>query len=381
MNPNVKYELLELERLMGSSPESPSEVPQTVVRNEVIRIKQTLVYEVFHFEDERHLERYIQYHQQSLIRLMDHCAIQLETPREDPLRRTLYEAFNELLSFVERHFTKYFDQDSKAPESYLAIARKDALDKINTFRHALVSMNADGSLTELVLRVMQKVADSNIERGTTYRKVLYAKEVQKELNRITAAQSGESNVNDELRHLMYYLNYNSIKVVTWHAHYISSLLDKNETRTEKIETLSFLLKNINQAQVKPGVGYNLHAPSLRTQLNEYISVELEYHERLQHLSNRPAGTSPDDFLSGFKLKFEASVSQLAYLLKILIEMKIIVNNNVTQIIHFLVRFAITRKSEGISVGSLRSKFYNVESGTKVSVRNMLLSMIHYIEKN
>lgn len=109
-------------------------------------------------------------------------------------------------------------------------------------------------------------------------------------------------------------------------------------------------------------------PSLKNQLTEYISVELEYHERLQQLSAKPSGSSSDDFLSGFKLKFEDSVSQLAYLLKILIETKIIVNNNVSQVISFLVRFVVTRKSENISVGSLRSKFYNVETGIKESVR-------------
>jgi hypothetical protein len=39
-------------------------------------------------------------------------------------------------------------------------------------------------LIDLVLRVLRKIVDSNAEKETTYRKVLYAKEVQKELNRI-----------------------------------------------------------------------------------------------------------------------------------------------------------------------------------------------------
>ena len=381
MHPTVKYELQELERLMGADPRSVKQSDvSAIVSGEIDRIKQTLIYEVFHFEDERHLERYIQYHQQSLIRLMDHAAIQAVSKDPTEIQDIFYSAFDELLSFIERHFTKYFDQDAKAPEGYLALARKDSLSNIKKFRKALEGMKADNTLVDLVLRVLKKIADNNAEKGTTYRKVLYAKEVQKELNRVTDGRT-INDVNEELRQLMYYLNYNSVKVVTWYAHYISSLLDKNETRTEKIETLSLLLKNINQAQVKPGIGYNLHSSSLKNQLSEYVTVELEYHERLQQLSNQPSGPSADDFLSGFKLKFEASVSQLAYLLKILIETRIIVNNNVTQIINFLVKFVITRKSESISSGSLRSKFYNVESGTKESVRSMLLSMIHYIEKN
>lgn len=382
MHPNIKYELQELERLMDSSPDRVVQISDVaaIVKDEVVRIKQTLIYEVFHFEDERHLERYIQYHQQSLIRLMDHAAIRIEAQAHvNEVNPILYKAFDELLAFIERHFTKYFDQDAKAPEGYLAAARKDSRANIKKFQKALVALDADSVLADLVLCVLRKIAESSTEKGTTYRKVMYAKEVQKELNRIVESKA-TVDVNEELRQLMYYLNYNSIKVVTYHAHYLSSLLDKIETRSEKIESLSFLLKNISQAQIKPGTGYNLHAPSLKNQLSEYITVELEYHERLQQLSNRPSGPAADDHLSGFKLKFEASVSQLAYLLKVLIETKIILNNNLSQVINFVVRFVITKKSENISYGSLRSKFYNVESGTKESVRGMLLSMIHYIEK-
>lgn len=383
MHPSVRYELQGLEKLLAAAQESGEPIPgiHTSVKNEVDRIRQTLTYEVFHFEDERHLERYIQYHQQSLIRLMDRSAFILNSDnKQTELVDLLYIAFNDLLSFVERHFTKYFDQDAKAPEGYLAIARKDAHLNIHKFKTILINKEADVGLIDLVLRVLKKIAESSLEKGTTYRKVMYAKEVQKELTRIISNPI-DRDLNEELRQLMCYLNYNSIKVVTYYAHYLSSLLDKQETRAEKIETLSFLLKNISQAQVKPGIGYNVHSPSLKNQLSEYINVELEYHERLHQMTNRSTGKSSDDFLSGFKLKFEASVSQLAYLLKVLIETKIILNNNLTQVINFIVRFVTTKKSESISYGSLRSKFYNVEAGTKESVRNMLSSMIQYIDRN
>jgi len=382
MHPNVKYELQELERLVSDETQSsrPIDINEKV-KSEVERIKKTLVYEVFHFEDERHLERYIQYHQQSIIRLMDRANISKEAKQgSKEINQVFYNALDALLSFVERHFTKYFDQDAKAPEGYLMLARKDAQDNIKKFKKSLSDHGADQKLSDLVLRVFKKVAESSIEKGTTYRMVMYAKEVVKEINRIVTNRT-HANIDDELRQLIYYLNYNSIKVVTYHAHFISNLIDKAETRTEKIEKLSLIFKEVSQAQVKPGVGYNLHSASLKNQLCEYISVELEYHERLQQLSHRTPGQGTDDFLSGFKLKFEASVSQLAYLLKVLIETKIILNNNLTHVINFLVRFVVTKKSESISYGSLRSKFYNVEAGTKESVRNMLLSMIHHIERN
>jgi len=131
-----------------------------------------------------------------------------------------------------------------------------------------------------LLHILKKVVDSKLDHGITYRKVMYAKEVQKELFRLIERESEIQDCDDELRQIMYYLNYNSVKVLTYHAHYISTLLDQSETRAEKIETLSFVLKKINQSQVKPGIRYNQNGSPLKDQLNIYITEEIDYQERL-----------------------------------------------------------------------------------------------------
>lgn len=391
MHPNVKYELQELERLFSLGEqkllpdEKKSSAIKDAVRHEVDRIKQTFIHEVFTFEDERHLERYIQYHQQALIHLIDKAALFLHDDRPGEIRRRdfyqmFYSAFEELLLLIERHFAKYFDQDAKAPESYIAIARKDAGVNIRKLRKSLTSIKADPRIVDLVLHVLKKIKSSSADQQITYRRVMYAKEVSKEIYRLLERESEIHDINEELRQIMYYVNYNSIKVVTYHAHFITKLLEESETRAEKIEKLSFALKKINQAQVKPGIRYNQNGPSLKDQLNVYLSEEIEYQERLQQLSGNSPDRPSDNFLSGFKLKFEASVSQLAYLLRVLLETKIILNNNLSQVLHFLVRFVITKRSETISYNSFRSKFYSVENGTRESVRSMLMSMIQYIDK-
>jgi hypothetical protein len=382
--PNIKYELRELEKVFSTGPvlEDKEEIWRNQINAEVDRIKQTLVQEVFSFEDERHLERYIQYHQQSLIQLMDKSALFANdsATKSKEFYQIFYSGFEDILTFVERHFTKYFDQDAKAPQGYVAIFKKDAKVNLRKLQKTLGSKNADEKIVDLVLHILRKISEGNSVSGITYRKVLYCKEVQKELFKLADRPVSGMELNDELRQLMYYLNYNSTRVLTYHAHYISSILDESEFRSEKIEKLSFELKKIIQAQVKPGIGYNQHAPSLKSQLTDYIHVELEYQERLQHLSSSPSDPPSGNFLDGFRVRFDASVSQLAYLIKILIETRLILNNNLSQLMGFIVRFVATKKSESISIGSLRSKFYNVENGTKESVRSILVGMIQYIDK-
>lgn len=388
MQPHVKYELKELESLVSSQQLNTIEAPQLdqIFKKEIERVKQTFVHEVFTFEDERHLERYIQYHQQALIRIMDKMAIGLnseETAASSPVDtyRICYDGLEDLLSFVERHFTKYFDQDASAPQGYIAIARKDAKLNLKKLQKILTGKNADPRVIELMMHILKKVIHDNPDHGITYRKVMYAKEVQKELFILLDRCAITVDMDEELRQIMYYLNYNSSKVLTYHAHYISALLDQAETRAEKIEKLSFILKKINQAQVKPGIRYHQNGPSLKEQLNIYISEEIDYQERLQQLSTNTPRNPPDPFLPGFQLKFEASVAQLAYLLRILIETKTLLNNNLSQVIHFLVKYVVTKRSEAISYGSFRSKFYATEINTKESVRSMLVYWIEYIDKS
>ncbi|MBX2956200.1 MAG: hypothetical protein KF846_08585 [Cyclobacteriaceae bacterium] len=390
MHPGVKYELHVLEQLLTAEDQSihdekQQHVLKDTVQKEVERIKQTFVHEVFSFEDERHLERYIQYHQQALIRLMDKSALFMTSDNvKDRKRKLFHEVFyaglEELLLFVERHFTRYFDQDAKAPESYIDIARQDCRTGIKKIQKFFAAKGVDQRLVVLLLHVLKKIIVSKADQGVTYRKVMYAKEVLKELYRLIDAEKEIQDWDEELRQTMYYLNYNAVKVLTYHAHYISSLLDQAETRAEKIEKLSFMLKKINQAQVKPGIRYNLNGSPLKEQLNVYITEEIDYQERLQQLSSGSPDRSPDSLLPGFKLKFEASVSQLAYLLRVFMETKIIANNNLSQVLHFLVRFIMTKRSEAISYASFRSKFYSVESGTRESVRSMLMTMIQYIDR-
>lgn len=387
MYTKVKYELEELERLISADQSASIDQRKTktseCIEQEIERIKQTFVHEVFSFEDEHHLERYIQYHQQALIRLMDEAVASQKELKANPQQKnssqTTYRSLQDLLTYIERHFAKYFDQDAKAPESYIATAKEDAFTKLDELQNGLKERNADPRIIDLMLYALRKIADEGTVL-TTYRKVMYAKNIQKELFRLFE-KPDIPEIDLELRQLMYYLNYNSIKTFAYHTHYINSLLAEAETRTDKIEKLSFVLKEINQAQVKPGIRFKQDAPSLKDQLTSYISEEIDYLERVQQLSNNPNVRSQDSFLDTFKLKLELSVAQLAYLIKVFIEVKIIQNKSLTELLRFLAKFVVTKRAESISFDSLRAKHYNVERSTKESVKSMLLVMVRYIEKD
>jgi len=387
---NVKYELQEYERLIATVSQThitniESQEPDSIkrsVRIEVERIKQTFVQEIFGFEDERHLERYIQYHQQALIRLLDETLKSLNSPdlNANDLYQVCYNGLEDILSFVERHFAKYFDQDAKAPVAYIAIIRKDLESNFNAIQGRIINRNADLRLTDSMLYALSKITDGDTSPNASYRKILYAKELQKELLNLLDHSPEDSDVNEELRNLMYYLNYNSVKSFTYHTNYIDILLSETDSRAEMIERLSFILKKINQAQVKPGIGYNISAPSLKDQLNSYIIEEIEHLQRIHQFGDTPSSRSFKELLSIYKIQLAMSVPQIAFFVKLLVEAKVILNDNIVELLRFLSKFLVSKRSETVSYDSLRSKYYNVEQSTKSSVKNILIRMINLVDR-
>lgn len=394
MNAVLKYELEKLEHVItnellaarernGRIAPDQFEASKSILREETDRIKRKFVHEIYVFEDERHLERHIQLHQQELIRLMDQLAKSVDMGTDDrhyhELHRLACTAVEELLTFIERHLTKYFDQDTKAPESYITLAGSDIVKTFGELQDHLAQLKADTALIDLVLYPMKKFIEIIPSGQITYRRIIYIKEIQKEVQRILNFRKDENDIDDDLRAELLYLNYNTIKYFRYYTNYVVAQLEGADSSAGRIERLSYYLKMINQTQVKPGVGYNRSAHPLKEQLAEWMAEEIYYLEKMHKLNERnAAGTALAD---DFKLKTEMSVSQLAYLLRVFIETKIINNKNVSDLIRFFSRFFQTKRIESISYESFRVRYYNTEEGTKRSVRNILLLMVDHINKN
>lgn len=374
MNTSVKYELEDLEKLLSTDTTSDGRLEKSFII-EIDRIKRSLINEVFTFEDERHLERYIQYHQQSIIRLLDHYHSSNRQTWPSATSREL----EDLLTFIERHFNKYFDQDAKAPDAYLMNVRRTMRTNTKKIFRDLSNLNADMRLIEVLLQAITKITDRAPRVLISYRKIMYAKDVQKELLNLIDSKPNAQEINEELIKLIYYLNYNSTKALVFHAHLVHQIDKGSETNSEKIEKLSLLLKQINQAQVKPGIAYNPRTSSVKDQATNYVTEEIEYLERVSVLNSQVADRRETH--TTFKVRMDISVAQFSYLLKVFLAAAVIQNSNINELLRFFSKVIITRKSEGVSYDSLRAKFYNVEANTKAVVREMLSLLIRQIDKD
>ncbi|MGC3947969.1 MAG: hypothetical protein QM762_26250 [Chryseolinea sp.] len=391
MRPNIQYELFAYEQLVASIDSSGTALTDSTdmtvfsdsVQIEVAKVKNRLISEVLAFDNERHLERYIQYHQQALVRLMDEMLLRSRNATREKRERfaLCYNGVEGLLTFVEGYFAKYFNQDGKAPTAYASIVQNDIGLHFQDISDKLYELNAEEGLAESVLHALKKVVEGDVDKEISYRKVFFAREVQKELGRLLKRVQVESfdqlDINEELRQIVYYLNYNSFRAFSYHENYIGVILSETDSRDEMIERLSFVLKKVNQARVKPGVAYNTQAPALKDQLSGYIIEEIEHLQRLGRLGQATTSRAAETH-KHFKVHVEMSVAQIALFVRVLVESKIIKSENVTELLRFLSSILVSKRKDDISFDSLRAKYYNIEQSTKETVRSILGTLVNSI---
>lgn len=104
-----------------------------MIEQEVERIKKSFVNQLFQIENESRIELFIQHHQAHIIRLANKVATEIDKDESMKLKeitsghtrlnlcKVLLGSFEDLLNYIETHFSKYFDQDQQIPDTYALI--------------------------------------------------------------------------------------------------------------------------------------------------------------------------------------------------------------------------------------------------------------------
>ena len=389
----MKFELEFLEEFIlkeygQNSPEAgQSLVPEFAekrerIGDEVDRIKKSFRSELFAAENELQIELFIQHHQAHIIRLADQIskcvdlgeAIEMNKISDGETKvnlcKILYRALGELLTYIETYFSKYFNQAAKIPDAYGLMESRDVREKLEFIRGIAKKKEIDPQLLQIILDPVQEFAQEPIGSGITFRKLIYFKQLIKDL---TGALSSDisANYNDDVLNLMFYLNFNSYYFLTYATEKISREIQDLPSLIEQLERLSYWTKSINQQHLKPGFALKSDRSSILDQLGTWLAEEIHFIEKKKQLTlMMPPG---DSFMGkdDFKVNTTPSVPQLAYTIRILKEVGIITNTNQSALIRFFSKYFTSAKNENISAESLRIKYYNPEKSTINSLQELL----------
>jgi hypothetical protein len=370
---------------------------RAAMAEETERIKSRIMTAVFTADRKKELSRLVQLHQQALIRLVTQLLhytypekiVSGSGPLEPPLLcHYTYKSLDELLNFVERHFTNHFNQDAWVPASYHIIVCHEIRQDFERLEKSLTDYQCeDGQLCHIVLWAFYEFLAAQDTNEITYRKVKYLKALVAELLSVIGEDSGERKTPESadrdalLRSVLIRLNFNSVLFFTNYTNYIAAEVSKAETQGEKLERLSFFLKTINQARDRSGYIYDTKYPSLREQLTGWIVEELNFQEKARQLEITFPQGSGDSPVANARIQMDLSVAHVAALVRGFVETGTIQNKNLSELIRLVSGIIHTKRSETVSAESFRMKYYNMEDSARQAVAKRLKEIAEYLLKS
>ncbi|HEY0092010.1 MAG TPA: hypothetical protein VGB43_05925, partial [Flavobacterium sp.] len=170
-------------------------------------------------------------------------------------------------------------------------------------------------------------------------------------------------------------NLNSLSLFNYETDLIADELVELEDPSEKLKVLYKELKKYNQRQILAVSGFNNNLPNIKQQIVGWIEEEIDYHLRTIKLIT-PSVIIPDENVVKSKLVSGISVAQLSYTFSLLSQVGVISQKNQRDIFRFIADNFKTNMTDQISVDSIKSKFYNVESSTKAAVRDKMIAILN-----
>ena len=196
---------------------------------------------------------------------------------------------------------------------------------------------------------------------------------------LVAEEKGD-DLNGRIEEVLWEYNFNSRLYFLFYIKRIAEREQMEDTIVSKLELLAFELKKVNQRLIKGNVCYTTTYSSLPDIVGNWLLEEIAFLRTRQQLTITFSNLGKP-LNSDFKIALDLSVAQFSCLVRGLIEKKLILNSNLTELANFLSNSVITKRSENISVGSFRKKYYNMEESTKKSVIDMLNKVIDWLLRN
>lgn len=325
---------------------------------------------------------YFAFHQKILVKMLDKT-YEREIPSDTLLqRRTILaiirSALEDLLTYIKTDCPLYFNYRQKVPKHLVAGWLGKITDNVRALEAKYSSASGNRELIDIALHAFKR-----LDFGTTdlsYGELVYYELVQSRLLSLDTFDSDETILRQDICHCLMRLNYNCPLFVNYYTEHFQRILMTCETLSDRIDQASYFYKVVGQIKIETHLAFESSSPNVKDQVLDWLSHERDYLQEKWKLQTS-CPSHGDALRADFKVTFDLSVSQVAFLIRTFVETGVIQNKNTSELIRFITSFVKTKKSETISLDSFRTKFYNTESGTKDAVKKMLQSMVQHMNRN
>lgn len=308
-----------------------------------------------------------------------HQRLLLSFANRPPSRKTGGEsnrklAVGWLLKFLQNDHAQHFDFNALWPDLLRPEIAKKVSDCISSLREMIFQAKIDDPLANLLIQILSNIQD--LRFSLTFAVANAVDAYCDKLALLSTTSSSRDQIADEIMALLIQLNIDIPQTFDYYVKNFNAALTKMDSDQDRLNLAALYLKKISQTPLS--LHTQVDSGRLKTLLMEWLFDEIQYIER--RLVTTPQQETSDPKSGTFKLTVDLSVAQLAFIARTFVESGVIQNKNTTEMVSFFSKFVKTKRSGSVSQESLRIKYYDVESGTKDSVRSLLHNAIGYINK-
>ncbi|WP_343694002.1 hypothetical protein [Chitinophaga sp.] len=251
---------------------------------------------------------------------------------------------------------------SNLEQFVLASTREELRRELLTLRKIL----PDSNLENIILSPFMQILES--DRTSLYR-LYYMKELSSCLQQLSPGCTAE-----QVDQVLVYMNFNSRNYVRYKLQQLSDTIGVIPSVQQQLTKTKWLLKMNKQQQENIGFVFNRNYASLKVQISEWLTLESEY---LEHKVRDPENIELAEDVAKwrhFKVKMKLSFSELAFLLRVMMEHGVILHSNKSEVVDFFARYFSSVNQPVISAESLRKKMYDSSTAGAESVRKLFYEL-------
>lgn len=178
-----------------------------------------------------------------------------------------------LFLFVHETFCAYFNCYQQLPAEFLKEKIEEVSKLVKELKESFfISSGHNRDMRSLIENNFNNFLSMNVG-GTSLNELLYHKMLAIQLLKISDNPPGKS-----LERSLFFFNYNDDQLCKILSAAITEKLKAQKSKAQKITTLLYEQKEINQYPVKVGLKLRRDLPSLKDQMNQWIDEELKYIE-------------------------------------------------------------------------------------------------------
>lgn len=287
--------------------------------------------------------------------------------------KIIYIHLEKLLRFLEKEYPNHIDENGTVPIRTLLIEQLKQEHQLQLIKTKFTAYCTNKKLLEFALEPLQKISEITLNKNVNYHQLQYGRQYIVACNDFLKTNT-QADEND-IRNMLIELNYNSLNLFAHIVDNIIASLNAIDTTNDKIKYLFEIRKNLNQKPTKIIKPFYQEYPHIKSQIIGWIEEEIEFFQSSAHLTTK-SHTVPGAIATKGKIQTELSVAQLCYLFNLMHQSGVIKESNQRDIFRFIAENFKTKTTDQISIDSIKSRYYNVESGTKSAVREKIIELLN-----